>query len=197
MGRYLDRFNRRIELTDSAHYHREQYQSFMTASEWRNVEMAREYAQFIAEGNSLLRYPYFRQIADLWKITWNSYFVARRYNGTGQILSSEYSVMSIFVSFFTSLELLPKALFSLIISPFLPKENKTEMQRHLANFYKDYANQLETVPFYNHNYTTIRTQLAEKYQEVEEKTWVIGLAGALFRQNCGLRTAVKAIAILV
>ncbi len=42
VGKFLDSLNDRTECTDKANYHREQYQSFMSGPEWRNVEMAEE-----------------------------------------------------------------------------------------------------------------------------------------------------------
>ena len=103
MGKFLNSLNQRIEITDKANYHREQYQSYMTGPEWRNVEMADEYAQFIKEGNSIFQFPYFRQILDLWKVIANSYSQSRKYNSIWQIITSEYMVMDLFVGFFTTI----------------------------------------------------------------------------------------------
>jgi hypothetical protein len=72
MGKYLNRLNRKLRVTEKPQYIREQYQSFMTGPEWRNVEMAQEFAQFMQNGGSMFRFPYFRQIFDLWKVVYNS-----------------------------------------------------------------------------------------------------------------------------
>jgi hypothetical protein len=171
VGRFLDSLQQRIEITDKVNYHREQYQSFMTGPEWRNVEMAEEYAQFIKEGNSIFHFPYFRQISDLWKVVFNSYSAARKYNSFWQIISSEYMLMDLFVGFFTTVELLPKGILSLFLSPLLSKKNDTEIQRHLADFYRQYAADLQTIPFYDHHYEEIRRDLSTKYKTIQNKTW--------------------------
>lgn len=171
LGKFLNSLNQRLELTDKDNYHREQYQSYMTGPEWRNVEMAEEYAQFIAKGHSMFQFPYFRQLGDLWKVFYNSYSTARKYNSFWQIASSEYMVMDVFVCLFTTLELLPKAILSLFLAPFISKKNDTPMQQHLADFYKKYATDLQTIPFYDHNYHEIRQKLALYYQQLPSKTW--------------------------
>ena len=65
MGRFTDNFNQRLRITDKTHYRREQYQSFLTTPEWRNVEMAEEFAAFLKEGKSMFQFPYFRQVVEL------------------------------------------------------------------------------------------------------------------------------------
>lgn len=171
MGQFLNTFQKGIEEKDKATFHREQYQSFMTAPEWRNVEMAQEYAAFVQEGRSIFQYPYFRQIFDLWRIIFKAYSLARTYNSAWQIITSEYMLMSLFVGVFTTLEFLPKALISLVLAPFVNKENKTLMQRHLADFYQQYAKDLQTIPFYDHQYKEIRETLAAQYRQAKDKTW--------------------------
>lgn len=172
VGRFLNSLHQRTEAVDKSNYHREQYQTYMTGPEWRNVEMAEEYAEFIKEGNSLFQFPYFRQILDLWKVIYNSYSTARKYNTMWQIITSEYMVMDLFIGFFTTVELFPKGILSLLLYPFLKKENNSEMQNHLADFYKKYAADLQTIPFYDHKYKEIREDLADKYNKCKNKTWV-------------------------
>ena len=171
MGKFLNSLQQRIEITDKVNYHREQFQTYMTGPEWRNVEMAEEYASFIKEGNSIFQFPYFRQVFDLWKVIYNSYSLARKYNSAWQIITSEYMLMDLFVGFFTTIELIPKGILSLILAPFIKKQNKTEMQGHLASFYQKYASELQTIPFYDHSYKEIRQDLAAKYKQIEHKTW--------------------------
>ncbi len=168
MGRFLNSLHERTEVVDRTDYHREQYQSFMTGPEWRNVEMAVEYAEFVAAGKSIFQFPYFRQTYDLWAVTFNSFKAARKHNGFFEILTSEYMMMDLFVSLFTTLELLPKAVLSLFLFPFLKNENHTEMQKHLSDFYKKYAEDIHTIPFYDHDYKTLREELAAKYAKCEK-----------------------------
>lgn len=70
------------------------------------------------------------------------------------------------------MELLPKGIVSLLLYPFLKSDNPTQMQGHLAGFYTDYALALETVPFYDHDYSTQRADLAGKYSACDDRTWV-------------------------
>lgn len=171
MGKYLSSIHNKTEIVDKVDYHREQYQSFMTGPEWRNVEMAEEYSRFLTDGHSMFQFPYFRQIIGLWRVIYDSYSAARKYNTVWQIITSEYMLMDLFIGVFTTMELLPKGILSLILSPFLNKENKTEMQGHLAGFYTKYAHDLHTVPFYDHKYDEARQELSEKYKQCVTKTW--------------------------
>lgn len=172
MGKFVDRFDERIQLTDKEHYRREQYQSYMTGPEWRNVEMAEEFAELLDNGQSMFHYPYFRQIYDLWKIVYHSYSSARKYNSISDILFSEYMLMDLFVATFTTLELIPKGIISLLLYPFLSKENNSSMQNHLAEYHKKYAQDLQTIPFYDHSYEDILEDLTKKYEECTDRTWV-------------------------
>ncbi|CEK10797.1 hypothetical protein [Legionella hackeliae] len=171
MGVFVNKLNKEILEADKAGYYREQYQSYMTGPEWRNVEMAEEYGEFLQEGKSIFQFPYFRQVYDLWRVIFNSYSAARKYNSSSQILFSEYMLMDLFIGFFTTLELIPKGILSIFIGPFLNKDNKTQMQQHLADYYNEYASNLQTIPFYDHKYKENREKLAQAYSECTDKTW--------------------------
>ncbi|KTC86134.1 MULTISPECIES: hypothetical protein [Legionella] len=172
MGRYVKRLDEKLKTIAKASYPRYQYQSFMTGPEWRNVEMAEELAAFLRENNSIFQFPYFRQVADLWRVFYNSYSVAREYDSAWNILTSEYMVMDIFITLFTTLEMIPKGLISLILYPFLKKDNNSEMQQKVAAYFESYAQDLQTIPFYDHHYKENRAALAEAYNSCENKTWV-------------------------
>ena len=172
MGNYMNTLDDRVRVVDPAHYKREQYQSFMTGPEWRNVEMVEEYAAFLREGRSMFQFPYFSQMAELWRVMYQSYRAARRYNSAFQIIFSEYMLMDLFVCVFTTLELLPKGLFSFFIYPFTPRENHSRMQTHLADFYQEYAQGLQTIPFFDHDYRTYRQNLSAQYHACTDRTWL-------------------------
>lgn len=144
----------------------------MTSPEWRNVEMAEEYYQFLESGNSLFQFPYFKQLWDLWGTTFKAFNAARKYNGFFEVLTSEYMAMGLFVPLFTTFELLPKAILSLLFYPVLGAKNDTEMQKHLAEFYKKYAQDIRTIPFYDHDYASLRNDLADKYSKCEKISWI-------------------------
>jgi len=171
VGKYIEQLDEQIQAIDKKNYYRGQYQSYMTGPEWRNVEMAQEYAAFLREGKSMFQFPYFRQVAGLWRVFYHSYKAARKYDSPWSILFSEYMLMDLFVCFFTTVELIPKALLSMVLNFFLGTVNRTEMQQHLAEHYQQYAQNLETIPFYDHQYKEIRENLENKYRECREKTW--------------------------
>jgi hypothetical protein len=143
----------------------------MSGPEWRNVEIAEEFAQFLKEGHSIFKYPYFSQIYDMWKCYYQSYKVARKYDSDTDIITSEYMVMDAFVAFFTTLELLPKGVLSLFLSPFMKAENNTEVQTALAAYFEKYASDLQTIPFYDQAYAAHRERLIQAYQSAHQKTW--------------------------
>ncbi|NDH08726.1 MAG: hypothetical protein EBY16_03785 [Gammaproteobacteria bacterium] len=172
MGDYSEALNQKMLNGDETGYKRELYQSYMTGPEWRNVEMVAEYGQFLKQGRSMFQFVYFSQLAELWKVLYHAYASARRHQSISEIFFSEYMLMDLFVVFFTTLELLPKGFLSLLLYPFLKAENNTQMQAHLAEFYIAYANQLETIPFYDHDYNKLRTELREKYIACSDRTWV-------------------------
>jgi hypothetical protein len=147
------------------------YNSIMSATEWRNVEMSKELGQYLKNGRSIFYFPYFGQIFDLWKITFRSFLVARKYNKTTDILTSEYAAMDIFISIVTTFELLPKGILSLFLRPFLTSINQTEFQKQLAVYFEKYAADLETIPFYDQDYQVSRKKLQQAYAQAEQKTW--------------------------
>lgn len=172
MGRFVTQLDAKIKITDKAPYQRESYQSYMTGPEWRNVEISEEYARFLQEGNSMFQYPYFRQALDIWQVFYQSYKAARQYNSRWSILASEYFVMDLFVSTFTTLELLPKGIISLLLYPFLSKKNHSMMQGQVAKYYETYAKNLQTIPFYDHKYKEIKEELRQQYRDSAPHTWV-------------------------
>jgi hypothetical protein len=170
VGRFINRIDGQIRAKDGSYY-RGQYQTFMTGPEWRNVEMAEEFSAFMKSGRSMFQFPYLSQIWDLWKVTYQSYAAARRYDGRYKLWTSEYILMALFVSTFTTFEFIPKGILSFFLRPFLKRENKTDFQDKLADYFDVYAKRLQTIPFYNHPYRTDREMLAKVYSESNNKTW--------------------------
>ncbi|MDI9819662.1 MULTISPECIES: hypothetical protein [unclassified Legionella] len=171
MGKYLEILNSKLSHTEKSDYPRRQYQSFMTTFEWRNVEMADELAKYMKEGGSLFHFPYFRQIYGLWRVTFKSFFVSRKYDSASSILNSEYGLMAAFIGIFTTLEYAPKGVISLFLRPFLNKKNSTPLQNHLAEYFQQYASDLQTIPFYDHDYKGAKQKLVRAYKECANKTW--------------------------
>lgn len=171
MGLFLNKFSKRLEMTDKRQYYRAQFQTFMTAPEWRNVEMAEEYAAFLQENRSLFKFPYFRQISGLWTIIFKSWRAASHYDTQKDILLADYTAMDLFVGVFTTLELLPKAFLSLMLSPFVSATNPTDYQREMGHYYQQYAQDLQTIPFYDHDYKSYYQQLKQTYRNSSNRTW--------------------------
>lgn len=171
MGKYTDRLNDRIKLTHYREYYREPTATYLTAIEWRNVELSEEFAEYLKDDKSLLHFPYFRQIKTLWGILFQSLRANAKKQSIWQILTSEDFFMDVFISVFTTLEMLPKGIISLVLFPFFSKQNPTEMQQHIATYYKDYCKKLQLIPFYEHDYKTTREALAKQYNECKQHTF--------------------------
>ena len=172
VGKYIQYINDGMIFFDKKQYYRPQYQSYMTAPEWRNVEISEDLAHFLREGNSLFHFPYFTQVIEIWTVLYRSYSASRKHDSAYDIIFSEYMVMDLFVAMFTTSELLPKAFVSFMLYPFLNKKNHTKMQGHLADYFAFYAKDIETKPFFDHDFKTHRADLAKKYAACTDKTWV-------------------------
>lgn len=164
MGKYTNAFDHKLKTVYKRKYERIQLRTFMTGPEWRNVEMAEEFARYLKNDNSMFHFPYFKQVRDLWRTVGKSYKAARKYNSHGQIwFSTNYMFMCIFVAFFTTLELAPKGLMSLIMKRFVKKDYSSDFQEHLAEHFSRYAKKLQTTPFYEHNYAKELRRLKRNY----------------------------------
>lgn len=171
MGKFTNNLNNRIEATSSK-YHRELFQTFLTAPEWKNVEMSEEFANFLKEGKSFHHFPYFKEIAEFWRVFNNSYQAARKYNGRLEIITSDYMFMNIFIGLFSSVEYITKGLFSLTLWPFLPKENNTQFQQYVSGLFNDYASFIHKTPFYNYPYFSKIKPLAQHFLNSDNKSLV-------------------------
>lgn len=158
MGRFSDIVSKLFADQDE-NYQRNQMQTYMIAPEWRNVDMANEFAQFTAtQKRPFYQFPYFYQVLDFWKIVKNSVKAARE-QGTPwrTLLLSDVFVMDVFVGTFTTVEYLTKGLLSLpargLAYLFGHRQNNTPTQQVLGNFFSDYAAFIHHTPFYNYAYT--------------------------------------------
>ena len=127
------------------------YRTYMTTIEWRNVDMALEFANFLKKGHSINNYPYVSQLYQFWKIYYHSLRLA--YRSSSFSFFSEFNIMNLFILLTTSIELLYKKLFSSILFLKLSNDsNKTEFQQYVSNLYLDYANFIPKTPFYLYNF---------------------------------------------
>lgn len=151
MGKFTDLFRRKTKAVDSMDS-RAIYQTFMTGPEWRNVDMADEYAAFLKDNKPFYRFPFFRHIYVFWKVFFQSYSAARRYASASDIIFSEYMLMNIFIGVSSTIEYAAKGLASLFLWPFLKTDNNTQFQAHVAGIFDDYAAFIHHTPFYNYGY---------------------------------------------
>lgn len=139
-------------------YQRPQMQTYMTAPEWRNVDMASEFAHFSEEKKPFYLFPYFSQTFLFWKILINSVKAAHQEGTPGkEILLSEFFMMDVFIGAFTTVEYLAKGILSLPAKALAyitgHKENKSDTQKKFTEFFKQYAEFIHHTPFYDYQYT--------------------------------------------
>lgn len=165
MGREVESFSEKVKLTDKANYYREAYQSYLTAPEWLSVDISEDFANFLKDNKSMFHFPYFLKIYQLWRILFLALAVSIRESGLTRTIFSDYMVMDMFVVLFTTFELLPKALVSLLLYPFLPKENDTDFQVYLATYFTDFVKEIEGTPFFNHDYARAIQALKDEWNK--------------------------------
>lgn len=172
MGRVLKSFSKKVKLTDT-HYYREAYQSYFTSPEWLGVDISEDFAEFLDDKKSMFQFPYFSKIYQLWRVLFLSLAASIRESGFRKAFFSDYMVMDLFVVLFSTLELIPKGLISLVLYPFLPKKNDTDFQSYLAGYFTNFVEEIKGTPFFNHDYVTAIQNLKNKWNESgAEHTWV-------------------------
>lgn len=169
MGKFTQKLNVKLSKTFSS-YKRELYQTYFTSPEWRNVEMADEFAGFLKSGNAFYRFPFFRQLKTFWQIFWQSYQVSRKHHGFWELLFSEYMMMNIFIGINVTVEFVLKGTLSLFLSIGMKKQNQTEFQQYTAELYESYANFIHKVPFFNFKYKSSISPLWQHFKNSPNKT---------------------------
>ena len=173
MGRELESFSEKVKLTDKANYYREAYQSYLTTPEWLSVDISEDFANYLKDNKSMFHFPYFSKIYQLWRVFFLALAVSIRESGFTNTIFSDYMVMDTFVVLFMTFELLPKALVSLLLYPFLSKENDTDFQAYLATYFTDFVKEIEGTPFFNHDYVTAIQALKDEWNKsTAEHSWV-------------------------
>lgn len=95
------------------------YQSWDQFTEYRNLDMAREIADFVSDGKPIWRFPYFRQIVILWRVFLVSLFLTgnkSRAQGESRFrgIFSDYLVMNLFVLIMTTIEYSVKGILGIL-----------------------------------------------------------------------------------
>jgi hypothetical protein len=133
-------------------YVRDGYRTYLTAPEWRNVDMAVEMADFLGKNKPFYRFPYFSQILTLWWVFFSSMNAARSKNYTVRLIFTEYTLMNLFISITATIEYLWKGVVSLPFWMLWRRENNTTVQTHVARLHKDYADFIHHTPFYHYGF---------------------------------------------
>lgn len=152
---------------------RAQAKTYLTAPEWQNVHSAQEYADFVQE-NSSSKYPYFRSIANYWKVFKNSWNAARKHDSPWDVLTSDCTLMNFFIGTTMTIEYGVKGIVSAPFSLFPNSDQADEMKKVKAASAKEYAEFIEHTPFYCYPY----------HQDVK-KYW------SAYGQNCSWSTPFK------
>lgn len=151
-------------------YQREQYRTYLTTTEWRAVEMAEEMGKFLKANTPLYRYPFFGQVATLWKILFSSIRSARQHQSLKEILLSEYGLMDIFITCFISISFIMKGSLSFLLWPWMKKQNSSEFQTWCGDKVQAYADFINKTPFYNYPYFQEKTNLWHAFKASQNKS---------------------------
>lgn len=171
----INLLNQKLAEQDKS-YQRAQMQTYMTGPEWRNVDMADEFAQFVETNKPFYQFPYFSQMFDFWKIVGNSVRAARSQNCSWrEILLSDYFIMDLFIGSFTTIEYLTKGIFSLPFKAFAyltnHQANNTETQTKISELFRNYADFIHHTPFYDFKYTQWVPQLWSTFWHSPNKSF--------------------------
>ena len=98
-------------LKNRADCNRDLMQTYLTTSEWINVDISKEYGNFI-EHMPFYEFPYMKSVALYWKVFAKSWQVAAQKAGNLKVLTSDYALMNAFIGLTMTVEYSTKALIS-------------------------------------------------------------------------------------
>lgn len=98
-------------LRSEPHYTRDLSQTFLTAPEWCNVDVAHDYGTYI-HSTPFYEYPYFSSIGTYWKVFAESWKSAARRQGNWHVLRSPHTLMNLFVGATMTVELAAKGIIA-------------------------------------------------------------------------------------
>ena len=102
------------EVHEQPNYMRDITQTYLSAPEWFNVDVAKEYGTFI-EHTPFYEFPYFSTIQTYWHIFLKSWKAAAARKGNLHVLKSPYTLMNLFVGATMTVEHGTKGIISLPI----------------------------------------------------------------------------------
>ena len=155
--------NNKTLTMPSREIRRPTYQSWDQLTEYRNLDMAREIADFVSSGKPIWRFPYFRQIVILWRVFFTSLFLTgkkSRAEGESRFrgIFSDYFVMNLFVLIMTTIEYTVKGLFGLIVSALMlpsalwhwnTKRTPSALEKEAASLLHSYHDDIRKHPWLN------------------------------------------------
>lgn len=164
------------------------YQSFMTAPEWKNVEISEDLKDFLSQKKPLHHFLFLREAWETNRIFYCALQAARKHNSLSEILFPQngfynYFIMDLFVVVMTNLSMLFSKLFSwfvqLVMLPYTiasifsdkAVENDTQFQKVASQYYDGFVKELNVMPFYNVDYHKALEELRTAYQGCKHRTW--------------------------
>lgn len=169
MGKYTNSLNNDL-IKQHPDYKRLMMQTYLTAPEWRNVEMAEELGEFIQKGNAFYQYPYFKQVATFWRIFAESYRVAKLHHTHKELLTSEYMLMNLFIGVFTTVGFVGLGTLSSLLFLVMKKQNHSTFQTHVGKLVSEYAEFIHKIPFYNFSYMSKVKPLWQAFKVTRSKS---------------------------
>jgi len=103
-------FSQRIQKKNP-HYKRALMQTYLTSPEWINVDISKEYAQFI-DHTPFYEFPYMKSVKTYWDVFGHSLKIAARKQGYLKALFNSYTLMNLFIGTTMTLEYSAKSLIS-------------------------------------------------------------------------------------
>lgn len=121
-----------------------QYQTFLTANEWYNVDFSKNLRNF----NNNIFYPYIEEIILYWYIFLKSIQIASKYDSLYNIIFSSYTIMNLFIGITNTIE----CLFKQITSIFLLLPIDPDLKNLINNYHEEYYNFIQKEPFFKFDF---------------------------------------------
>ncbi len=154
--------------TSQKGYERAQSQTYLTTLEWHLVATAREYADFVKD-KPAHEFPFFKHIKVLWGTFFDSVRDGFKNGSFGAVLSSEHLMMSLFMVFTTTFDLLYKGMTALPLALLRrgSSDNDLSTAKTMAQINDEYAEYIKATPFYEFDFFGKIGELWRSYRQRE------------------------------
>jgi SAM-dependent methyltransferase len=143
--------------------------------EWGNVRYAQQYAEHI-QTRTAASFDYIGHLRQHWQHFY--YFVKELLNDPEQskraLLFSDAMLMNLFILLGTSVQCIAGAVTSVpskLLRRSVAVVDPSGVQRYVARYEKDYADNLDTIPFYAHNYLKKVRGIWHEFLTFKESIW--------------------------